>query len=89
MTLPDQRAFAIRLDGCYPGAQSCCPRSAWDDRLTDPDNGPDAVRQRMSRSSLIFGGGHDRQVAITGSSLRRALTVSCPFTGPVELGCRG
>jgi hypothetical protein len=24
--------------------------------------------RRMSRSSLIFGGGHDRQAAITGSS---------------------
>jgi hypothetical protein len=37
MTLRDQRAFAICLDGCDPGAQSCCPRSARDDRLTDPD----------------------------------------------------
>jgi hypothetical protein len=26
------------------------------------------VLGRMSRSSLIFGGGHDRQAAITGSS---------------------
>jgi hypothetical protein len=25
-------------------------------------------QSRMSRSSLIFGGGHDRQAAITGSS---------------------
>jgi hypothetical protein len=44
MTLRDQRAFAICLGGCDPGAQSCCPRSTRDDGLTDPDNGPDAVR---------------------------------------------
>ena len=29
MTLRDQRAFAICLGGCDPGAQSCCPRSVW------------------------------------------------------------
>jgi hypothetical protein len=44
MTLRDQRAFAICLGGCDPGAQSCCPRSARDDELANPDNGPDAVR---------------------------------------------
>jgi hypothetical protein len=48
MTLRDQRAFAICLGGCGPGAQSCCPRSARDDELTDPDNGPDAVRHARS-----------------------------------------
>ena len=48
MTLRDQRAFAICLGGCDPGSQSCCPRSARDDGLTDPDNGPDAVRHARS-----------------------------------------
>jgi hypothetical protein len=28
----------------------------------------EGAEERMSRSSLIFGGGHDRQAAITGSS---------------------
>jgi hypothetical protein len=48
MTRRDQRAFAICLDGGDPGAQSCCPRSARDDGLTDPGNGPDAVRYARS-----------------------------------------
>jgi hypothetical protein len=48
MTLRDQRVFARCLGGCDPGAQSCCPRSARDDGLTDPDNGPDAVRHARS-----------------------------------------
>ena len=52
MTLRDQRAFAICLGGCDPGAQSCCPRSARDDGLTDPDNGPDAVRHARSPARL-------------------------------------
>jgi hypothetical protein len=52
MTLRDQRAFAIRLGGCDPGAQSCCPRSARNDGLTDPDNGPDAVRHARSPARL-------------------------------------
>jgi hypothetical protein len=52
MTLRDQRAFAICLGGCDPGAQSCCPRSARDDGLTDADNGPDAVRHARSPARL-------------------------------------
>jgi hypothetical protein len=52
MTLRDQRAFGICLGGCDPGAQSCCPRSARDDGLTDPDNGPDAVRHARSPARL-------------------------------------
>jgi hypothetical protein len=55
MTLRDQRAFAICLGGCDPGAQSCCPRSARDDGLTDPDNGPDAVRHARSPARLPGG----------------------------------
>jgi hypothetical protein len=55
MTLRDQRAFAICLGGCDPGAQSCCPRSARDDGLTDPDNGPDAVRHAKSPARLPGG----------------------------------
>jgi hypothetical protein len=43
MTLWRSTSLRIFLDGCDPGAQSCCPRSARDDALTDPDNGPDAV----------------------------------------------
>ena len=52
MTLRGQRAFAIFLGGCNPGAQSCWPRSAHDDGLTDPDNGPDAVRHARSPARL-------------------------------------
>jgi hypothetical protein len=52
MTLPDQRAFAICLGGCDPGAQSCCPRSARDDGLTDPDKEPDALRHARSPARL-------------------------------------
>jgi hypothetical protein len=39
MTLRDQRAFAICLGGCDPGAQSSCPRSARDDGLRTPTTG--------------------------------------------------
>jgi hypothetical protein len=34
----------------------------------DAGQPPGICEVRMSRSSLIFGGGHDRQAAITGSS---------------------
>jgi hypothetical protein len=52
MTLQDQRAFAICLGGYDPGAQSCCPCSARDDGLTDPNDGPEAVRPPRSPARL-------------------------------------
>ena len=53
MTLRDQRAFAIRLGGCDPALSlACCPSSARDDGITDPDNGPDAVRHVRSPARL-------------------------------------
>ena len=39
MTFEINKRIAICLGGCNPGAQSCCPRSAHDDGLTDPDTG--------------------------------------------------
>ena len=39
MTFEINKRIAICLGGYDPGAQSCCPRSARDDGLTDPDTG--------------------------------------------------
>jgi hypothetical protein len=54
MTLRDQRVFVICLGGCDSGAQSCCPRGARDDGLTDPDNG--LMRSVMPVACPITGG---------------------------------
>jgi hypothetical protein len=52
MTLKTNESSRYCLGGCDPGAQSCCPRSARDDGLTDPDNGPHAVRDARSPARL-------------------------------------
>jgi hypothetical protein len=61
----------------FPGPSQLSSRAGLTPKTTSPtpkftaDGSPSRAAPwsaRMSRSSLIFGGGHDRQAAITGSS---------------------